>query len=92
MKISTVKEKSTGNEITVKDCEKGHDGEYICKTDGCNAHMSFVKAHEKRRLDKTIEIPSFLSLNRMISMLIKSALIILKELLKLSPEIQIQTY
>jgi len=62
VKISTVKDKSTGNQITVKDCEKGHDGKYICKTDGCNAKMSFVKAHEKRRLDKTIEIPSFFKL------------------------------
>lgn len=62
VKISVVKDKSTGNEITVKDCEKGHDGEYICKTDGCNAKMSFVKSHEKRRLDKTIEIPSFFKL------------------------------
>jgi len=62
VKISTVKDKNTGKAITVKDCEKGHDGEYICKTDGCNAQMSFVKAHEKRRLDKTIEISSFFKL------------------------------
>jgi len=62
VKINTVKDKNTGKEITVKDCEKGHDGEYVCKTDGCNAQMSFVRAHEKRRLDKTIEIPSFFKL------------------------------
>jgi hypothetical protein len=62
VKISSVKDKATAQEITVKDCEGGYTGEYVCKTDGCSANMSFVKYHEQRRHNKTIVIPSFFKL------------------------------
>jgi hypothetical protein len=62
VKISSVKDKKTGEQVTVKDCEEGHDGQYICKTSNCGANMSFVRFHEQRRHNKTIVIPSFFKL------------------------------
>lgn len=62
VKVSSVIDKKSGNKVTVKDCEKGYDGEYICKTNGCCANMSFVRFHEQRRHNKTIKIPSFFKL------------------------------
>lgn len=62
VKISKVKDSSSNKEITVRDCENGYEGEYICPTDGCRARMTFVRTYEQRRLEKIIVVPSYFKL------------------------------
>lgn len=62
VKISKVREKNKGTVITVRDCEKGFEGDYVCLTQGCGALMSFVPAYEQRRHEKVIQVPSFFKL------------------------------
>jgi len=59
VKVSSVIDKRTLKVVTVKNA---YHGDFICKTENCNADMIFVKEHEKRRLEKTIFVPSFFKL------------------------------
>ncbi|AXX87462.1 hypothetical protein AMRN_1733 [Malaciobacter marinus] len=59
VKVNNVLDKHTLEEVNVKN---GYHGDFICKTKNCNADMIFVREHEKRRLEKTIFVPSFFKL------------------------------
>lgn len=62
IKVSKVRDITTGVIVSVKDCEKGHIGEYSCTSENCKAKMTFIGTYEQRRFDKTIVVPSFFKL------------------------------
>lgn len=62
IKIGKVKDKNNLRVITTEDCDQGYNSEYICITENCLANMIFTRRHEKRLLDKVVEVPSFFRL------------------------------
>ncbi|MBJ8480453.1 hypothetical protein I6M70_13885 [Acinetobacter pittii] len=62
IKVNKVRDKKNLYELTVNDCDQGYNSDYICRTENCNANMSFIKSHEKRLFDKVIKVPSFFKL------------------------------
>lgn len=62
IKISNVNDKHTHKSISVKDCENGYTGAYVCSGTKCQAEMTFVRSYEQRRFKKTIVVPSFFKL------------------------------
>ena len=46
IKVNKVRDKNL-YEVTVNDCDQGYNSDYICRTENCNANMSFIKVMRK---------------------------------------------
>jgi hypothetical protein len=50
--------------VTTKDCDRECVSKYICVTDNCYAKLSFMPRHERRYVEKVIEVSSFFKLKK----------------------------